>query len=101
MNIENFIRNATLAMMAAGLFALTSFAPAQAQQAPAPVLGVVNTDVLLRESLAAKSVILEREKYATVYQNQANEISTKLRAEDQELGNQRNVLASSKTSTSL
>jgi outer membrane protein len=93
MNSKYFVRCASLAVMAAGLLALTSVASAQAQQSPAPVIGVVNTDLLLRESLAAKSVMLEREKYATIYQNQANDISSKLRAEDQELGNQRNVLA--------
>lgn len=93
MNSKNFARCATLAIMAAGLLAFAAPAPAQAQQTPTPVIGVVNTDILLRESLAAKSVMLEREKYATIYQNQANDISSKLRTEDQELGNQRNVLA--------
>jgi Skp family chaperone for outer membrane proteins len=77
--------------MATGLFAVTL--PAQAQSVPAPIIGVVNTDLLLRESQAAKSVMAERERYATIYQNQANDISSKLRAEDQELANQRNVLA--------
>jgi outer membrane protein len=89
-----FTRTALSIMTAVGLVAI-AIAPTQAQSAstPAPVIGIVNTDVLLRESLAAKSVMLEREKYANVYQNQANDISTKLRQEDQDLGNQRNVLA--------
>ena len=93
MNTNIFTRSAALALAVAGLFVMTAVAPAHAQTTPAPVIGVVNTDVLLRESLAAKSVMLEREKYATVYQNQANDISSKLRTEDQDLGNQRNVLA--------
>jgi Skp family chaperone for outer membrane proteins len=91
MNTKTLARCATLAVIATGLFATTL--PAQAQQAPAPVIGVVNTDLLLRESLAAKSVMAERERYATIYQNQANDISSKLRAEDQELGNQRKAQA--------
>jgi Skp family chaperone for outer membrane proteins len=91
MNTKILARCATLAIMATGLFATTL--PAHAQSVPAPVIGVVNTDLLLRESLAAKSVMAERERYATIYQNQANDISSKLRAEDQELANQRNVLA--------
>jgi Skp family chaperone for outer membrane proteins len=91
MNTKTLARCATLAIMATGLFATTL--PALAQSAPAPVIGVVNTDLLLRESAAAKSVMAERERYATIYQNQANDISSKLRAEDQELANQRNVLA--------
>lgn len=95
MNTKTIARIAMLAPAVAVFFTMAVNAPAQAQSnpAPAPLIGVVNTDVLLRESLAAKSVMLEREKYATVYQNQANDISSKLRAEDQDLGNQRNVLA--------
>ena len=82
-----------VALAVVGLFAV---APAQAQSGPppAPVIGVVSTELLLRESLAAKSVMLEQEKYATVYQDEANQISTKLRDEDQALGKQRNILAS-------
>ena len=95
MNTKTFARIAMLAPAVAVLCAMAITAPARAQSnpAPAPLIGVVNTDVLLRDSLAAKSVMLEREKYATIYQNQANDISSKLRAEDQELANQRNVLA--------
>jgi len=91
MNTKSFIRPVMLVATAVAF--LATAAGAQAQNAPAPVIGVVNTDVLLRDSAAAKSVMEAREKYASIYQNQANDMSTKLRAEDQELGNQRNVLA--------
>jgi Skp family chaperone for outer membrane proteins len=91
MNTKLATRIATLAM--AGFVAMATL-PAFAQSAPpAPVIGVVNTDQILRESAAAKSVMAQREKYMSVYQTQANDISTKLRSEDQELTNQRNTLA--------
>jgi Skp family chaperone for outer membrane proteins len=95
MKTKSFTYFATLAVTAAGFFALSGTVPAVAQSGPppAPIIGVVNTDALLRESSAAKSVLAAREKYLTVYQNQAKELSDKLRAEDQELGNQRNILA--------
>ena len=66
---------------------------AQAEKRPTPVLGVVDTDLLLQESLAAKGVRLERDKYATNYQNQVKDTEAKLRAEDQELSQQRGILA--------
>jgi len=66
---------------------------AQTEKRPVPILGVVDTDKLLQDSLAAKSVRLEREKYATTYQNQVKDMENKLRAEDQELSQQRSVLA--------
>jgi len=95
MKTKSFTHFATLAVTAAGLFALSAAAPAVAQSGPppAPIIGVVNTDALLRESAAAKSVLAAREKYLSVYQTQAKDLSDKLRTEDQELGNQRNILA--------
>lgn len=64
-----------------------------AEKRPAPILGIVDTDLLLQDSLAAKGVRLERDKFATTYQNQVKEMETKLRSEDQELAQQRSVLA--------
>ena len=66
---------------------------AQAEKRPTLVLGVVDTDMLLQDSLAAKGVRLERDKYAATYQNQVKDLESKLRAEDQELSQQRGVLA--------
>lgn len=66
---------------------------AQADKMAVPVLGVVDTDRILQESLAAKGVRLERDKYANQYQSQVKEMEASLRTEDQELSQQRGVLA--------
>lgn len=66
---------------------------AQAEKHPVPIIGVVDMDLLLQESLAAKGVRLERDKAATNYQTQVSETEKKLRAEDQELAQQRAVMA--------
>jgi len=79
------------------VFATATFtsvgALAQAERLPAPVIGIVDTDAILRDSLASKSVRLERDKFATQYQTQVAEDEKKLRAEDQELAAQRGVMA--------
>src|SRR6202012_1657969 len=46
-----------------------------------------------QDSLAAKGVRLERDKYAATYQNTVKDMENKLRSEDQELSQQRNTLA--------
>lgn len=66
---------------------------AAAEKRPTPILGIVDTDLLLQDSLAAKGARLERDKFATTYQNQVKDMETKLRAEDQQLAQQRSVLA--------
>ncbi|MBY0510825.1 MAG: OmpH family outer membrane protein [Rhodospirillaceae bacterium] len=85
----------TAAAMLAGLVLVfgASGSFAQAEKRPTPVLGIVDTDLLLQDSLAAKGVRLERDKYAGTYQNQVKDMEGKLRAEDQELSQQRSVLA--------
>jgi len=88
-----FNRIAAVALFAGIAFLGASPSFAQAEKRPTPVLGIVDTDLLLQESLAAKGVRLERDKYATTYQNQVKDLETKLRAEDQELAQQRGVLA--------
>jgi outer membrane protein len=80
------------ALLIAGL-AMFSASDSFAQARPAALLGVVDTDLLLQDSLAAKGVRLERDKFATTYQGQVKDMETKLRSEDQELSQQRNVLA--------
>ena len=79
----------------AALLAVATSAPvqAQAEKHPAPILGVVDTDLLLQESLAAKGIKLERDKSATAYQTQVGEQEKKLRTEDQELAQQRGMMA--------
>lgn len=86
--------NATAALIAGmALLFGTADSFAQAERRPTPVLGIVDTDLLLQDSLAAKGVRLERDKYITLYQNQVKDMETKLRAEEQELTQQRAVLA--------
>ena len=80
------------ALFAIGL-AMPTLAQAQAEKHPVPLIGVVDTDLLLQESLAAKGVRLERDKAATNYQSQIAETEKKLRAEDQELSQQRGMMA--------
>jgi Skp family chaperone for outer membrane proteins len=92
MKIAQFARLAVPAIVAAGLFA----APAMAQTAAAAkplTIGVVDTDQVLEQSLAGKSVKAERDKYASTYTSQVKDTEAKLRAEDQELSQQRGVLA--------
>jgi Skp family chaperone for outer membrane proteins len=77
-----------------GLASMGGVAGAQAQERrPAVIFGVVNTDRIIQDSLAAKGVRLEREKYAQTYQTQIKDEEAKLRAEDQELSQQRSVMA--------
>jgi Skp family chaperone for outer membrane proteins len=88
----NFTRVAAAALIsgAAVLFTASAYA---AETRPTPILGIVDTDLLLQDSLAAQGVRLERDKYATTYQTQVKDMETKLRAEDQQLVQQRGVLA--------
>ena len=93
MKIAHLARFAVPAMLTAGLLIA---APASAQTAAAAkplTIGVVDTDMVLEQSLAGKTVKLERERYATTYANQVKDTESKLRTEDQELSQQRGVLA--------
>jgi len=95
--MKTTLRSQAAAAIFVGVLAIFGAADAHAQaaaaKAAAPVMGIIDTDLLLQESLAAKGVRLERDKYATTYQNQVKDLETKLRAEDQELNQQRGVLA--------
>lgn len=90
--LETMRRSALMAAVV-GVAAVTGIAGAQAQSRPAAIIGIVNTDRVLQESLAAKGVRLERDKFATQYQAQIKDQEAKLRAEDQELSQQRSVMA--------
>lgn len=90
--MTRFITHIQAAAFAA-MVAAAAVQPAAAQTRAATVIGVVDADRLLADSLAAKGVRLEREKYANTYQAQVKDQETKLRAEDQELSQQRGVLA--------
>ena len=69
--------------------------PASAQQSghTRPVIGVLNTEIIERDSLAAKGVRLERDKYISLYQQEIKTIEAELREEEQRLTQQRNVLS--------
>ena len=58
-----------------------------------PIIGVLNMQGIERDSLAAKGVRLERDKFLAKYQAQVKELETEMREEDQRLVQQRNVLA--------
>jgi Skp family chaperone for outer membrane proteins len=86
--------NKTLLTTIAALTAVMSAtAVAQTERLPAPVIGIVDTDAILRDSLASKGVRLERDKFATQYQTQVQDDEKKLRAEDEELAKQRGVMS--------
>ena len=69
--------------------------PASAQQTgqTRPVIGVLNTEIIERDSLAAKGVRLERDKYIARYQQEIKTVESDLREEEQRLTQQRNVLS--------
>ena len=88
------VRRSVLMAAVVGLAAISGVSGAQAQERRSPaIFGVVNTDRILQDSLAAKGVRLEREKFAQSYQTQIKDEEAKLRAEDQELSQQRSVMA--------
>jgi Skp family chaperone for outer membrane proteins len=80
----------TMALVAA---VFSTQALAQAERIPAPVIAIVDTDAILRDSLASKGVLLERDKVATQYHTQVQDEEKRLRAEDEELSRQRSVMA--------
>lgn len=88
------MKNKLLTLIAASsaIFGAT-VALAQTERLPAPVIGIVDTDAILRDSLASKGVRLERDKVATQYQTQVQEDEKKLRTEDEELAKQRSMMS--------
>ena len=65
------VRRSVLMAAVVGLAAISGVSGAQAQERRSPaIFGVVNTDRILQDSLAAKGVRLEREKFAQSYQTQ-------------------------------
>lgn len=69
--------------------------PASAQQTgqTRPIIGVLNTEIIERDSLAAKGIRLERDKFIARYQQAVKTVETDLREEEQRLTQQRNVLS--------
>lgn len=91
MMISRFSGLALAALVLTGLLG----APVSAQQNSftRPIIGVLNTEIIERDSLAAKGVRLERDKFVTRYQTEVRDLEVELREEEQRLTQQRNVLA--------
>lgn len=75
------------------LAALTTQATAQQSNQTRPIIAVLNTQIIERDSLAHKGIRLERDKYVTRFQTEARVLEAELREEEQRLTQQRNVLA--------
>ncbi len=86
-----------LVAAACGLVLAVSILPvtvnAQQSGSTRPVIGVLNTEIIERDSLAHKGVRLERDKYVARYQQEFKDIEEELREEEQRLTQQRNVLS--------
>jgi Skp family chaperone for outer membrane proteins len=82
------VRRLVLAL-AAAVFAV----PVAAQQLPPAVIAVINMQVLLEESSAAKSIRSQVEKLRTDFQEEVNRQDQRLREQEQELKRQQAVLA--------
>lgn len=72
------------------LFAVIAM-PVQAQQTgfTRPVIAVLNPELIERDSLAAKGIRLERDKFLTRYQSEVRELETEFREEGERLEQQR------------
>lgn len=73
------------------IFAFVSVATAQ--EVPAPKIGIVDVQKVLRDSKAAKSIRPEFEKMRKAFQKQVSEQEQRLRQAEQELTRQRAILA--------
>ena len=81
-------------LSAALTFGVFSATPAAAQSSvPAPQIGVIDVLGILNESLAGKGVALEYEKRINELQNEAQDLSEKFQAEEEELRQQQSLLA--------
>ena len=92
---KTFTSRLATAIAGAALLTALFVEPVSAQQngQTRPVIGVLNTEIIERDSLAAKGVRLERDKYITRYQQQIKTVEVDLREEEQRLTQQRNVLS--------
>jgi len=84
---------AVVRRLALALAAASIAVPAAAQQLPPAVIAVINMQVLLEESSAAKSIRGQVEKLRTDFQDEVNRQDQRLREQEQELKRQQSVLA--------
>ena len=66
---------------------------ANAQEIPLPKIGIVDVQLVLRDSKAAKSIRPEYDKMRKAFQKQVSEQEQQLRQAEQELSRQRAILA--------
>lgn len=74
---------------------LSAHAQAKAQSTapiPTPTIAVIDVQVILRDSNAAKGIRTQRDKYWQTYQNEFSKEENALREAEQELGRQRTLL---------
>ena len=92
---KTFISRLITAVTGTAVVIALTVGSASAQQSghTRPVIGVLNTEIIERDSLAAKGVRLERDKFINRYQQEIKTIETELREEEQRLTQQRNVLS--------
>lgn len=89
-SINTFAAAAVIAAVGA-LSPISTFA--QDAKLPAPVVAIIDGDMIANESLAGKGVVLEQAKYAEALKTFVTDNETKLRAEEQDLTRQRATLA--------
>jgi len=82
-----------LSLLSLAAILLLATAPAQAQDAAATRIAVVNVQLIMRDSLAAKSVREQLEAKQKAFQNDLAKKEEALQKEDQELSKQRNALS--------
>ena len=80
------------AIVCVGLF-VVSEPGVNAQAIPLPKIGIVDVQLVLRESKAAKSIGPEFDKMRKAFQKQVSEQEQQLRQAEQELSRQRAILA--------
>jgi Skp family chaperone for outer membrane proteins len=65
---------------------------AEAQSLPPAVIAVIDIQTLQRDSLAAKDIVVQLEKYRSSFQAEITKEEDALRNQEQELGRQRTIL---------
>jgi Skp family chaperone for outer membrane proteins len=84
-----------LKCIAAGAVCVAALAnPVMAQKVPAPVIAVVDTQLILRDATAAKNIRSQVDKLREKFRKEIGEEEESLRVADRELAQQRQLLSS-------
>ncbi len=86
-------RRAVLGQIAALAVLAMAALPADAQQLPTPVIGVLDIQTIMRDSVAAIGIRDQMEQHHARFQAEITERENLLRAADQELAQQRAILS--------